>query len=119
MFDVINVDGILEPVVGEINELGEYKYDGYVRFYPMFDIDGIIYSGSPSQPKTYVLVSGYTNVDGTTATGGSAKLYQKIGDFDYDVRLNNGTEITKTFSNNLIHPFLESGTIKSASFEDS
>jgi len=28
------------------------------------------------------------------------KVNSDEGDFDYDVKLNNGTEITKTFSNN-------------------
>jgi hypothetical protein len=65
----------------EVDEVGENKHDGYVKFYPIFEIDGIVYSGitDPNNTSTldtvnnatgctYVLISGATSLTGTTIT---------------------------------------------------
>ena len=82
----------------EMDEDGETKFDGYVKLYPIFEIDGVVYSGmtDPSNASalntttnvtgcTYVLISGATSLTGTTLTfnndntvttnGISVKLY--------------------------------------------
>jgi hypothetical protein len=56
-------------------EDGELEHDGYIKFFPTFEIDGIIYSGSTDDPSTYVLVSG-----DTTSVGNSARLYTFTSD---------------------------------------
>jgi hypothetical protein len=59
----------------EVDENGENEHDGYIKFFPTFEIDGIIYSGSSNVPSTYVLVSG-----DTTSVGNSARLYTFTSD---------------------------------------
>ena len=72
---------------GETNQLGEYKYDGFVQFIPVFDVDGKTYSGNTSSTDYYVNVSGYFS--NTTGTTKNARLYKtpdnlNLGDF-YDL----------------------------------
>jgi hypothetical protein len=63
----------------ESDEDGETKFDGYVKIYPIFEIDGIVYSGMTDPGNTsalntttnvtgctYVLISGATSLTGTT-----------------------------------------------------
>jgi hypothetical protein len=62
----------------EVNQLGEYKYDGNILIFPTFEINGIFYSGTTGNTSsvtglTYVIVSGKTN--GLN----SAKLFQDDG----------------------------------------
>jgi len=59
----------------EVDENGENEHDGYIKFFPTFEIDGIIYSGSSNVSSTYVLVSG-----DTTSVGNSARLYTFTSD---------------------------------------
>jgi hypothetical protein len=62
----------------EIDEPGEVSYDGYLKLYPNFIIDGITYSGLTQNPNLYAMLSGNTNVytTGTTSNGKTAKLYK-------------------------------------------
>ena len=59
----------------EIEEDGELEHDGYIKFFPTFEIDGIVYSGSSNDSSTYVLVSGDTTVHDV-----SARLYVYTSD---------------------------------------
>jgi len=56
-------------------EDGELEHDGYIKFFPTFEIDGVVYSGSSSNSSTYVLVSGDTTVHDV-----SARLYVYTSD---------------------------------------
>ena len=60
----------------EIDEgVGELEHDGYIKFFPTFEIDGVVYSGSSNNSSTYVLVSGDTTIHDT-----SARLYTYTAD---------------------------------------
>jgi len=72
---------------GETNQLGEYKYDGFIQLIPVFDVNGKTYSGNTSNTNYYVNVSGYFS--NTTGTTKNARLYKtpdnlNLGDF-YDL----------------------------------
>ena len=76
----------------EVNQLGEYKYDGNILIFPTFEINGIFYSGTTGNTSsvtglTYVIVSGKTN--GLN----SAKLFQDDGSGS-DYALTTGTTNT-------------------------
>ena len=100
----------------EFDEDGETKHDGYVKLYPVFEIDGIVYSGMTDPDNisalntttnvtgcTYVLISGATSLTGTTTfnndntvttNGVSIKLYSggttnELANYDeqYDIQL--------------------------------
>ena len=61
----------------EVNELGEVLYDGYLKLYPNFIIDGVVYSGRSENPNIYAMFSGSTNVStGNTSSSKSAKIYK-------------------------------------------
>jgi hypothetical protein len=85
--DVVNEYNTEFNLSNEVNQLGEYKYDGHIYLFPTFEINGVQYSGSTGDTSTYVLISGKTN----TAT--SAKLYQDDGSGS-DYALTNGTTNT-------------------------
>ena len=57
----------------EIDETGESSHDGYIRFFPTFELDGVLFSGSSNNSSTYVLISG------STPTATSARLYTGNG----------------------------------------
>jgi hypothetical protein len=100
----------------ENDEDGEIKHDGYVKFYPIFEIDGIVYSGMTDPGNvsalntttnvtgcTYVLISGATSLTGATTfnndntvttNGVSINLYSggttnELANYDeqYDIQL--------------------------------
>ena len=81
--EIIYYDNLL-GLSSEVNEDFEVIHDGYIKFYPAFEIDGIVYSGQTNNTDHYVLISG-----DTTNTGVSAKLYtgatnSNLLDPDYD-----------------------------------
>ena len=71
--DVVNEFDLEFGFSTEVNLLGEYKYDGFIKLLPTFEVNGTVYSGSLDIPNNYVLISGKTN------TSTSAKLYLDDG----------------------------------------
>ena len=56
----------------------DYEKDGWVKFYPVFELDGVRYAGSGSQSTTYALLSG------NTSNTGNARVYDGGGSFSPD-----------------------------------
>jgi hypothetical protein len=86
------IDEYDNSIRNEVNQLGEYKYDGNILIFPTFEINGNFYSGTTGNTSsvtglTYVIVSGKTN------STNSAKLFQDDGSGS-DYALTTGTTNT-------------------------
>jgi hypothetical protein len=91
------IDEYDNSIRGEVNELGEYKYDGNILIFPTFEINGNFYSGTTGNTSTITGLTGsnltYVIVSGKTNSSISAKLFQDDGSGS-DYALTTGTTNT-------------------------